>query len=144
MNDQNSSKPGLITPLKDVAISSRDLPRTIQVQKGKAICNCQRQPEAAEANIMQPGLVRLSIEGEMSTQYSQMKCLNYLFLLRRPVVLKGCGSGQHSDLHTYTQRLRNLESTFCPKGIFKLKNIFSIHSATSVMVLLNDYAGTNK
>lgn len=44
----------------------------------------------------------------------------------------------------YLQRLRNSESTLCPKGIFKLENVFDIHSATSVMVLLNGYAGTEK
>lgn len=124
-------------------MSSTDLPRTIQAQKGRAICNVRCQLEAADPNVVQPGLVRFSMGGT-STQYSPMKGLNYLFLLRRPVVLKGRGSGQHRDLHTYPQRLRNLESIFCPRGIFKLENIFDIHSATSVMVLLNDYAGTNK
>ena len=113
-------KPNLLSPLEDVAISSTGLPRTIQAQKGKAICNVLCQLEAADPNVVQPGLVRPSIEGGASTQYSPMKCLNSLFLLRRPVVLKACGSGLHRDLRTYPQRLRNLESIFCPKGIFKL------------------------
>lgn len=53
----NGYKPNLVSPLEDVAISSTDLRRTIQAQKGKAICNVQSQPEAADPTVMQPGLV---------------------------------------------------------------------------------------
>ena len=47
----------MISALEDVALSKTDLLRTIQAQKAKAICNVQCQPEAADPNVAQPGLV---------------------------------------------------------------------------------------
>lgn len=53
----NGYKLNLAPPLEDAAISSPDLLRTVQVQKGKAICNLWCQLEAADPNVVQPGLV---------------------------------------------------------------------------------------
>lgn len=104
---------------------------------GKATCNIPRQPEAADPNFVQPGLVGLSWDRECSsnTDLQNGRSLSSF----SEVVLKGCGCSQHSILHLYSQKCRNSGRIFSPKRILELENIFDIHSPTSVTVLIKTH-----